>query len=197
MLVNWCGVRPGDGTRKTIYREPTLPSKVMVVEDELILAQNLKEYLGARDLEVQLAHDGASAIELAAQFKPDLVVLDFRLPDMEGFQVFDAIRQYSDCCCVLITGHPSSQVFDGAKRRGIWHILFKPFPLAELARAVHEQLAQRQATTHFVERRRHQPARFPMRLYDGTWLSSDRRKASTVADDNEEQATEVDPSTGP
>lgn len=173
-----------------------MPSKVMVVEDELILAQNLQAYLGVRNFEVQLAHDGTSAIELAAQFKPDVVVLDFRLPDMEGFQVFDAIRQHSDCCGVLITGHPSSHVFDGAKKRGMRHILFKPFPLAELARAVCEQLAQQQATTHFVERRRHQSARFPMRLYDGTWLVSDRRKANTAVEDDEEQSTQVDTSTG-
>lgn len=181
-----------------IYRGHTLPNKVMVVEDEQILAQNLQAYLEVKRMEVRLAHDGSSAIELAKQFVPDLVVLDFRLPDMEGFQVFDTIRQSSDCIFVLITGHPTSQVYDGAKQRGIQHILFKPFPLAELARTLTELLEERQPGNGFVERRRTQAASFPLRMYDGTWVTVDRRKprsdaANDDATDNDATSVKTDP----
>lgn len=168
----------------------------MVVEDEQILAQNLHDYLSVQDMQVQLAHDGASAIALARQFRPDVVVLDFRLPDMEGFQVYDAIREFSECPFLLMTGHPTSQVRDGAEQRGIRHILFKPFPLAELVRALRQLLEARQATGDFVDRRRNQSVDFPLRMYDGTWVVADRRRQDIPAEDDEEPSAQADPSSG-
>ncbi len=176
--------------------ESTLLNKVMVVEDEHVLAQNLKVYLEVQGMKVQLAHDGYSAIELAKQFKPDAVVLDFRLPDMEGFQVLDTIRQNHDCSFVLITGHPTSQVRDGAEQRGIRRILFKPFPLAELALTLRTLLDEQQATG-FVERRSAQAANFPLQMYDGTWVAVERRqRRSAATDDDEDPPALADPLNG-
>lgn len=163
-------------------QESTLLNKVMVVEDEQILAQNLQSYLEAKSLDVRVANDGAGAIDLAEGFGPDVVVLDFRLPDMEGFQVLDAVRKQKDCYFILITGHPTSEVCGRATDLGVSHILFKPFPLAELARAVCDLLGTERRSANkapqaagFIERR-HSPAEtFPLQLYDGTWVHSDRR----------------------
>lgn len=170
-----------------------MANKVLVVEDEVILAQNLGNFLEAKCLEVQVSNDGASAIAAAASFQPDLIVLDYRLPDMEGFEVLEAIRRDRSCHCVLITGHPTSQVRDRAAQLGISHILFKPFPLAELARTVLELLqvpnqgrVDKQAG--FVERRRVKAESFPLRLYDGSWVLGDRRQAEPP-----EQDTDDDP----
>ncbi|MCY1355874.1 Regulator of RpoS [compost metagenome] len=179
-----------------------MPNKVLVVEDEQILAQNLRDYLEVKRLDVRLAYDGASAIELAEEFAPDVVVLDFRLPDMEGFQVLDAIRQRRDCHFVLTTAHPTSKVRDGAEQRGIRHILFKPFPLAELAQTLRTLLAAsgeaeaRQATNGFVERRRSQAVSFPLQMYDGTWVVADRRQVQSRATDGEDSPApaQADPS---
>lgn len=173
-----------------------MPSKVMVVEDEQILARNLLDYLQIQGMQVQLAHGGANAIELARQFRPDAVVLDFRLPDMEGFQVHDAIREFSDCPFLLITGHPTSEVRYGAELRSISCILFKPFPLAELAEVLRQLLATQQVAGNFAERRRNQAVSFPMRMYDGTWVVTDRRRRSTPTGDDEEPSAQSDPSTG-
>lgn len=176
--------------------ESTLPHKVMVVEDERILAQNLQLYLEVHGMEVRLAHDGSSAIELAKQFEPDAIVLDFRLPDMEGFQVLDTIRKGHDCCFVLITGHPTSQVRDGAEQRGIQHILFKPFPLAELGHTL-RMLLDEQQVIGFVERRRVQAASFPLQMYDGTWVAVERRQnRADVTDVDEAPPVRVDPCNG-
>lgn len=160
-----------------------LNNKVLVVEDEQILAQNLEVYLEAQGLEVRVAHDGAKAIALAKTFSPDVVVLDYRLPDMEGFQVLDAVRQNRDCHFLLITAHPTSEVCDRAVQLGISHILFKPFPLAELARAVCDLLGvTREPKTGvtmsegFVERRQSRTDKFPLQLYDGSWVLADRRR---------------------
>lgn len=168
-------------------------NKVMVVEDEQILAQNLQSYLEAKSLDVRVANDGAGAIDLAEGFEPDVVVLDYRLPDMEGFQVLDAVRKLKDCHFILITGHPTSEVCGRATDLGVSHILFKPFPLAELARAVCDLLGTERRSTNtvaqaagFIERRHSLAEAFPLQLYDGTWVHTDRRSTrQTPSPDND------------
>lgn len=163
-----------------------MQNKVLVVEDERILAQNLREYLTVKSLDVRLAFDGTSAIELAREFQPDVVVLDYRLPDMEGFEVLDAISQHSNCRFVLTTGHPTNQVRDGAEQRGIRHILFKPFPLTELMHVLDASFGDQQANQDFVERRRNQAASFPLQMYDGTWVVTERRHTRPLDKDDED-----------
>ncbi|MDU9392054.1 response regulator [Pseudomonas sp. zfem002] len=172
-------------------------NKVLVVEDEQLLAQNLQDYLQAQGLEVLIAHEGAEAIGVAEGFAPDVMVFDYRLPDMEGFDVLDAVRQDRKCHFVLITGHPTTEVCDRARALGVSHILFKPFPLAELARAIFDLLGvEREPGTAvtraegFVERRQNKTESFPLQMYDGSWVLADRRRNSTsVAPDDEHLLT--------
>ena len=172
-------------------------NKVLVVEDEQLLAQNLKDYLQAQGLDVRMAHDGASAIALAKAFEPDVMVFDYRLPDIEGFEVLDAVRQDRKCHFVLITGHPTAEVCERARQLGVSHILFKPFPLAELARAVCDLLGMEREpkaglspSEGFVERRQSRTESFPLQLYDGSWVLADRRRTSaSMAPDDEQLLT--------
>ena len=173
-------------------------NKVLVVDDEQLLAQNLKDYLEAQALDVRVAHDGAAAIGEAEQFAPDVMVFDYRLPDMEGFEVLDAIRRNRNCHFVLITGHPTAEVCERARQVGVSHILFKPFPMAELARAVcdllgmeREPKAGARTSEGFVERRQSRTESFPLQLYDGSWVLADRRKntSASMAPDDEQLLT--------
>ncbi|MCE1117633.1 MULTISPECIES: response regulator [Pseudomonas] len=158
-------------------------NRVLVVDDEQTLAQNLQAYLQAQGLEVHLAHDGASGIEQAEKVAPDVIVLDYRLPDMEGFQVLQSVRSNRQCHFVLITAHPTVEVRERAAELGVSHVLFKPFPLMELARAIFDLMGierQRRATDSpaegFVERRQNRNDAFPLQLYDGSWVLADRRR---------------------
>jgi DNA-binding response OmpR family regulator len=175
-----------------------LLNKVLVVEDEQLLAENLKNYLEAQALDVRIAHDGARAIDEVERFAPDVMVFDYRLPDMEGFQVLDAVRQNRKCHFVLITGHPTAEVCERARQLGVSHILFKPFPLAELARAVCDLLGMKREhragaspSEGFVERRQSRTESFPLQLYDGSWVLADRRRSSStsMAPDDEQLLT--------
>lgn len=157
-----------------------MSNKVLVVEDEQILAENLKTYLETLRCHVQTAADGASAIHHIEHFFPHVLILDFRLPDMEGFAVFDSIAPRWRGACVVITAHPTSEVCDGAARRGIQHILFKPFPLRVLGQLVSYLLGigssqEPDNPEGIVDRRSQTAASFPLQLYDGTWLAADRR----------------------
>ncbi|VVP91104.1 Regulator of RpoS [Pseudomonas fluorescens] len=169
-------------------------NKVLVVEDEQLLAENLQGYLQAQALEVRIAHNGETAIGEAERFSPDVMVFDYRLPDMEGFEVLDAVRQNRNCHFVLITGHPTAEVCERARQLGVSHILFKPFPLAELARAVLDLLGmQREPNTGvsssegFVERRQSRTESFPLQLYDGSWVLADRRRSTASKAPDDEQ----------
>lgn len=157
--------------------------RVLVAEDEQILAGNLKSYLDAQRYSVSLAYDGSAAVDQALAFRPHVMLLDFRLPDMDGFAVLDRLGDGWNGGRILMTGHPTNEVCAEAARRGIQHILFKPFPLAELGRLVCTVLgaAGPGAEPARVDRRRASgEAEFPMRLYDGTWLMADRRGHTRV-----------------
>ncbi|MDD2050338.1 response regulator [Pseudomonas putida] len=156
---------------------------VLVVDDEQTLAGNIQAYLDAQGLNVHVAYDGASAIGEAERTQPDVIVLDYRLPDMEGFQVLEAVRKNRNCHFVLITAHPTAEVRERATQLGVSHILFKPFPLAELARAVNDLMgikredgSEGNADTGFVERRQSRSESFPLQLFDGSWVLADRRR---------------------
>ena len=157
-------------------------NRVLVVDDEQTLAQNLQAYLQVQGLDVHVAHDGAAGIGQAENLAPDVIVLDYRLPDMEGFQVLETVRRNRNCHFVLITAHPTVEVRERAARLGISHVLFKPFPMAELARAVFDLMGieRRHKAVDgqgegFVERRQRNHESFPLQLYDGSWVMADRR----------------------
>ena len=170
-------------------------NKVLVVEDEQLLAHNLQDYLQAQGLEVRIAHNGVDGIGEADEFHPNVMVFDYRLPDIEGFEVLDAVRRNGKCHFVLITGHPTAEVCERARQMGVSHILFKPFPMAELARAVCDLLGVKRepkagvsTSAGFVERRQSRTESFPLQLYDGSWVLADRRRstsASTAPDDEQ------------
>lgn len=167
--------------------------KILIIEDEEVLADNLKTYLERSSCIAQVASDGASAIAMMKSFTPECLVLDYRLPDMSGFDALDSLHhRRAGLPCVLITGHPTSEVYSGAASRGIDHILFKPFPLSELSGVILRVMSTLTDNNSELqsplalpplwrkERRKVQAAGFPMRLYDGTWVESERRHSARL-----------------
>lgn len=173
-----------------------MSKKVLIVDDEEILAGNFQTYLEMLGCEVRTAANGAIALEVVVNFKPDLVVLDYRLPDMTGFEVFDAMRTLHSCEVVLMTAHPSIEVCNRAIERKIDIILLKPFPLHELGNVVLHGLptaALREPQPSAeqpvqVDRRRGGEVHFPLKLYDGAWVLSDRRRPVVSSEEPAKQA---------
>jgi DNA-binding response OmpR family regulator len=107
--------------------------RVLIVEDEEIFAENLKTHFQRCGWDARIACNGKLAVIAADEFLPELILLDFHLPDMNGFEVLDAIRAANHCCgCVLMTGHPTDTVLADAQKHGIARILCKPFSLSTL-----------------------------------------------------------------
>ncbi|MGC9610631.1 MAG: response regulator [Minisyncoccia bacterium] len=66
--------------------------KILLVEDEPMLSNLLRQRLERENFQVTTAHDGAEAVKILKQEKPDLILLDIILPKMSGFEVMEAMR---------------------------------------------------------------------------------------------------------
>ena len=107
--------------------------KVLIIENEEILAENLQAHFNRSGWDARVAHTGKSALSTADEFLPEMILLDYNLPDMNGFQALQAIRAANHCCsCILMTGHPIEIVRTEARRHEIGRILSKPFAMSGL-----------------------------------------------------------------
>ena len=107
-------------------------TRVLVVEDEPALARALAITLRARQYEVDVAHTGAVALDLAASRPPDLVVLDLGLPDLDGMDVLRALRGWSAVPVVVLSARQASDDKVEALDAGADDYVTKPFGMAEL-----------------------------------------------------------------
>lgn len=119
--------------------------RVLVVEDEEAIAQGLALNLRRKGYEVDLAADGMEAVEMAGDRDYDLIILDVRLPRLDGFEVCQHLRRGDDFTPILILtarGQPDDVVY--GLKLGADDYMVKPFDLAELLARV-EGLLRRQA----------------------------------------------------
>ncbi len=81
----------------------TVKASVLVVDDEPRYVRAIQFNLEASGYEVIVAKDGRAAVELAASEEPDLVILDIRMPDIDGYEVCRQIRQFSGVPIIMLT----------------------------------------------------------------------------------------------
>jgi len=102
--------------------------RVLVVDDNQDAADSLAMLLGVRGEEVRIAYDGAKALEVERDFKPDVVLLDIGLPAVSGYDVAERIRQKrgDKVLIVAITGWGQEKDLRRAEDAGIDHHFTKP-----------------------------------------------------------------------
>lgn len=114
--------------------------RVLVVEDEQQLASIVSSYLEHEGYDVRLAHDGLSALDIAATFTPDFVILDVMLPGLDGMEVCRRLRAMSDCYIVMLTAREEEVDKVLALSLGADDYLVKPFSPRELIARVKAML---------------------------------------------------------
>ena len=77
--------------------------KILVVDDEKVLVKGLKFNLENEGYQVVTGFDGAQAVELARQERPDLILLDVMMPRLDGLQACMQIRTFSDVPVIMLT----------------------------------------------------------------------------------------------
>ena len=128
----------------------SLTHRILVVEDEHVLAENARTYLARRSPDVRVAGDSRRAMEMVESFTPDVVVLDYGLPGENGLQFYQQLvrRRARPIGCVMITGYPLENITPPANKLGIRHLLSKPFSLSELQQLVELSAAEASGHTH-------------------------------------------------
>jgi DNA-binding NtrC family response regulator len=110
---------------------------VLIVDDEVALANTLAQRLQLRNLKVGTAYDGEQALSKLAVDKPDVVVLDLRMPGMHGMDVLREIKKTCpDIQVIILTGHGTDKDEEEAKRLGGFDFLKKPADIEMLAHRI-------------------------------------------------------------
>lgn len=104
----------------------------MIVDDEPQILRALRINLTARQFEVSTAPDGGTALALAKTYRPELVLLDLGLPDMDGVDVIRRLREWTDVPIVVLSGRSVSRDKIGALDAGADDYVTKPFSVEEL-----------------------------------------------------------------
>ena len=107
-------------------------TRVLLVEDDSTLARALAITLRARGYDVTVARDGGSALRDASSARPDVVVLDLGLPDMDGTEVIRSLRTWTQVPVIVLSARDGQHDKVGALDAGADDYVGKPFGIEEL-----------------------------------------------------------------
>lgn len=118
-------------------------TRVIIADDESIVRMDLKEMLTTLNyLVVGEVGDGQSAVNLARELKPDVVLMDIKMPDMDGIEAAKILTEEQIAPVVLLTAYSQKDLVDRAKEAGVVGYLVKPFREADLLPAIEVALAR-------------------------------------------------------
>ena len=137
----------GKGYHQTdIYRKVDFetPSKVLLVDDEREFVQTLSERLMMRDMGSAVAYDGESALNLIEEDEPEVMILDLKMPGIDGFEVLRRVKtERPDIEVIILTGHGSEKDRETCMELGAFAYLQKPVDidvLSETLKAANEKI---------------------------------------------------------
>jgi two-component system alkaline phosphatase synthesis response regulator PhoP len=108
-------------------------TRILIVDDELSLLNNMQAYLEQEGFDIHTAIDGPSGLKAARNFRPDLIVLDIMLPGMDGLEVLRQLRQESDVYVLMLTAKVDEMDKVIGLTVGADDYMTKPFSPRELA----------------------------------------------------------------
>ena len=117
--------------------------RIVIAEDEAIVRMDLREMLtNLGYLVVGEATDGRSAVNLTRELKPDLVIMDIKMPDMNGIEAAKVLTEERLAPVVLLTAFSQRDLVEQAREAGVVAYLVKPFREADLGPAIEIALAR-------------------------------------------------------
>jgi len=130
-------------------RAPVAPTRVLLVEDDEVQRESVRSWLGDRQWIVQEAANGREALARLRDSRPDIILLDLMMPEMDGFAVVAALQQESRWCdipVVVITAHELSEADHKRLNSGVQSVLVKgTFRPAELVERIRRLVSRRGA----------------------------------------------------
>jgi len=117
--------------------------RVVIADDESVICMDLREMLSNLGyLVVGEAGDGRSAVHLARELRPDLVLMDIKMPDMDGIEAARILTEERIAPVVLLTAFSQRDLVDRAKEAGVVGYLVKPIQEADLTPAIEVALSR-------------------------------------------------------
>jgi len=118
--------------------------KVLVVDDEVAFANTLSQRLQMRDMIVGTAYDGEEALSKLKKEEPDVMVLDLRMPGMQGMDVLrETKKAYPLVQVIVLTGHGTDKDAEEARRLGGFDFLSKPADIDHLERTIRKAFQEK------------------------------------------------------
>lgn len=118
-------------------------TRIIIADDESIVRADLKEMLsGLGYLVVGEAGDGESAVNLARELRPDVILMDIKMPNMDGIDAAKILTEEQIAPVVLLTAYGQKELVDRAKEAGVVGYLVKPFRENDLLPAIEVALSR-------------------------------------------------------
>ena len=128
--------------------------KVLVVDDDSAMRDVLERILETENLTVHTAADGKDALQKTLSLRPDLILLDINMPNLDGLTLCKAIRSNKDTqniAVIILTGHTTRGRVEECMEAGADDYLAKPFKMEELVMRVHAMFRTAHIPNH-IER---------------------------------------------
>jgi two-component system, response regulator PdtaR len=126
-----------EATGASEQETPSRAIRVLIAEDEALIRLDLKEMLIEEGFDVVAeVSDGATAVRLARELRPDLSILDLKMPVMDGIQAAEAITKERLSAVLILTAFSQRDLIEKARRAGAMAYLVKPFQKHDLLPAI-------------------------------------------------------------
>ncbi|WP_299977307.1 response regulator [Desulfobacula sp.] len=121
-----------------------MPSKVLLVDDEKEFVLTLSERLQIRDMGTAIVYDGKSALDLVRNDAPEVMIIDLKMPGIDGMEILKEVKQSrSEIEVIVLTGHGSGQDRKKCMDMGAFAYMQKPVNiniLSETLKKAHEKI---------------------------------------------------------
>ena len=127
------------------HLSPTAPShaRILIADDESLIRLDLREMLSELGYDViGEAGDGRAALDLARKLLPDLVVMDIKMPGLDGIAAAEQLTRERICPVVLLTAYSDQELVERAREAGVVGYVVKPFRPTELMPVIELSLAR-------------------------------------------------------
>ena len=126
-------------------------AKVLVIDDEEVVRNGFARALEGERCRVEQSGSGPVGLKALARERFDVVLLDLKMPEMDGVEVLDQIKQrWPETEVIVITGFPAVDAAKEAVRLGAYDFLAKPVGCDEVARVTHRAMQHKQWAMHSV-----------------------------------------------